>query len=125
MHRRNSFSVSQDLSTRQDWPGKKSHGHVFPVIHCSSLDAQNKDLGADLQTFLIVFNCVSSFVLTLAFSTNKKPAGIYVTVSSLLLSFCLKEIIVKAISGVLFLLLKHFKLNHIYQVRSTLTAQKI
>ena len=31
----------------------------------------------------------------------------------------------KAISGVLFLLLKHFKLNHIYQVRSTLTAQKI
>ena len=46
--------------------------NVFPVIHCSSLDAQNKDLGADLQTFLIVFNCVSNFLLTLAFSTNKK-----------------------------------------------------
>lgn len=28
-----------------------------------------------------------------------------------------KEIIVKAISAVLLLLLKHFKLNHIYQVR--------
>ena len=27
-----------------------------------------------------------------------------------------QEIIVKAISGVLFLLLKHFKLNHVYQV---------
>ena len=46
--------------------------NVFPVIHCSSLDAQNKDLGVDLQTFLIVFNCVSNFLLTLAFSTNKK-----------------------------------------------------
>lgn len=28
-----------------------------------------------------------------------------------------KEIIVKAISAILLLLLKHFKLNHIYQVR--------
>lgn len=28
-----------------------------------------------------------------------------------------KEIIVKAISGLLLLLLKHFKLNHVYQVR--------
>jgi len=27
-----------------------------------------------------------------------------------------KEIIVKAISGLLLLLLKHFKLNHVYQV---------
>lgn len=30
-----------------------------------------------------------------------------------------KEIIVKAISAILLLLLKHFKLNHIYQVRFT------
>lgn len=30
-----------------------------------------------------------------------------------------KEIIVKAISGLLLLLLKHFKLNHVYQVRIT------
>lgn len=30
-----------------------------------------------------------------------------------------KEIIVKAISGLLLLLLKHFKLNHVYQVRLT------
>ena len=26
MYRRNPFSVSQDLRTRQDLPGKKSHG---------------------------------------------------------------------------------------------------
>jgi len=31
-----------------------------------------------------------------------------------------KEIIVKAISALLLLLLKHFKLNHIYQVRLSL-----
>jgi hypothetical protein len=30
-----------------------------------------------------------------------------------------KEIIVKAISGLLLLLLKHFKLNHVYQVSLT------
>ena len=30
---------------------------------------------------------------------------------------CFQEIIVKAISGILFLLLKHFKLNHVYQAR--------
>lgn len=30
-----------------------------------------------------------------------------------------KEIIVKAISAILLLLLKHFKLNHIYQVHLT------
>lgn len=30
-----------------------------------------------------------------------------------------KEIIVKAISGLLLLILKHFKLNHVYQVIST------
>lgn len=30
-----------------------------------------------------------------------------------------KEIIVKAISAILLLLLKHFKLNHVYQVRFT------
>lgn len=30
-----------------------------------------------------------------------------------------KEIIVKAISAILLLLLKHFKLNHIYQVAFT------
>ena len=29
-----------------------------------------------------------------------------------------KEIIVKAISGLLLLLLKHLKLNHIYQVKA-------
>ena len=29
-----------------------------------------------------------------------------------------KEIIVKAISALLLLLLKHFKLNHVYQVRA-------
>lgn len=33
-----------------------------------------------------------------------------------------KEIIVKAISALLLLLLKHFKLNHIYQVRLSLFA---
>lgn len=32
-----------------------------------------------------------------------------------------KEIIVKAISALLLLLLKHFKLNHIYQVRLSLS----
>lgn len=32
-----------------------------------------------------------------------------------------KEIIVKAISAILLLLLKHFKLNHIYQVLATHT----
>lgn len=32
-----------------------------------------------------------------------------------------KEIIVKAISALLLLLLKHFKLNHIYQVTHTQT----
>lgn len=32
-----------------------------------------------------------------------------------------KEIIVKAISALLLLLLKHFKLNHIYQVRNSLS----
>lgn len=31
-----------------------------------------------------------------------------------------KEIIVKAISGLLLLLLKHFKLNHIYQVSESI-----
>jgi hypothetical protein len=30
-----------------------------------------------------------------------------------------KEIIVKAISAILLLLLKHFKLNHVYQVLAT------
>ena len=33
-----------------------------------------------------------------------------------------KEIIVKAISAILLLLLKHFKLNHIYQVRTSHTS---
>lgn len=33
-----------------------------------------------------------------------------------------KEVIVKAISAVLLLLLKHFKLNHIYQVPVGLSA---
>lgn len=32
-----------------------------------------------------------------------------------------KEIIVKAISAILLLLLKHFKLNHIYQVQTSHT----
>lgn len=34
-----------------------------------------------------------------------------------------KEIIVKAISAVLLLLLKHFKLNHVYQVSMKLHEQ--
>lgn len=33
-----------------------------------------------------------------------------------------KEVIVKAISAVLLLLLKHFKLNHVYQVPAGLPA---
>ena len=35
-----------------------------------------------------------------------------------------QEIIVKAISAFLFLLLKHFKLNHIFQVRFTINFER-
>ena len=52
---------------------------------------------------------------------NNKPF-IFVSLSVFYNSF--QEIIVKAISAFLFLLLKHFKLNHIFQVRLRINFER-